>query len=266
MVRRMSEDLLSVKGIKKYLNNEDYNLSVYECLDSTNSFLKEKAVKGEKEWTVVIADSQTSGRGRMTRVFHSPKQTGIYMSILLKPELSAEKSVFITAAAAVSVSKAIERLSGKETKIKWDNDVFIGNKKVCGILIEGGINPIKMSFDWVVLGIGINVYEPAGGFSSDISDIAGAVFDKALADNRNRLIAEILNNFREYYANLENTPFFEGYKNRMLNIGKEVNVIKGDNVRNALCLDLDSDCRLLVKYPDSKEEYLSSGEISVRIT
>lgn len=262
----MTEDVLSKKGIKKYLSNDDYKIEVYESLDSTNALLKGRAQKGENEWTVVIADSQTCGRGRMTRKFYSPKNCGIYMSVLLKPTFPAEKAVLITAAAAVAVSEAIESLSGKETKIKWVNDVFIGNKKVCGILTEGGLNPGNMGFDWAVLGIGINVYTPENGFDDEITDIAAAVFEKRSADLRNRLTAMVLERFRHYYTELENKSFFPEYKKRMLFIGREINVIKGDSIKKARCLDLDSDCRLKVCYPDSTEEYLSSGEISVKLT
>lgn len=264
VVKNMTKDILSVNGIKKYLKEADYKIEVYDCLDSTNALLKTRAQQGESEWTVIIADSQTSGRGRMTRKFYSPKNCGIYMSVLLKPCLPADKSVLITAAAAVAVSKAIENLSSKETKIKWVNDIFIENRKVCGILTEGGINPENMGFRWAVLGIGINVYTPDGGFDDEISNIAGAVFETRSVDGRNRLVAEILDLFRLYYESLESKSFFPEYKKRMLNIGKEINVIKGEEIKKAYCLDVDSDCRLKVCYPDNSQELLTSGEISIR--
>ena len=183
----MTEDILSADGIKKYLN-DGYKITVLESTGSTNEALKREA-RTAGEWTVVIADSQTGGKGRMTRKFFSPKNCGIYMSVLLKPTLSVEKSVLITAAAAVAVSEAIEKLGHRETKIKWVNDVFICNKKVCGILTEGGINTETMGLDWAVLGIGINAYTPDGGFDDEIADIAGAVFDGKSEGNRNRLTA-----------------------------------------------------------------------------
>ena len=258
-------DKLSVCGIEKYLKNkEKFDISVFESVDSTNAILKNSAQNGEKEGTIIIADSQTNGRGRFVRKFHSPSGSGIYMSILLKPDLPAENAVLITAAAAAAVSRAVENLSQKNTHIKWVNDILIDNKKICGILTEGGINTKTGGFDWVVVGIGINAYEPDGGFEDEISHIAGAVFKEKTPDLRNRLTAEIINCFWDFYKHLEQRTFFNDYKNRMMVIGKEITVIKGGTKTFAKCLDLDSNCQLLVDYGESRE-YLSSGEISIKL-
>lgn len=258
-------DRLSKKEIENNLKNkEKFRISVYENIVSTNNALKEKAISGEKEGMVIIAESQSAGRGRYTRKFHSPYGNGIYMSILLKPDLPVERAVLITAAAATAVSKAAETLSGKLTQIKWVNDVLIDGKKICGILTEGGINPKTAKFDWAVVGIGVNAYVPDGGFEDDIADIATAVFDKKEDNLRNRFVAEILNRFWDFYSKLKDNTFFNDYKNRMINIGKEIKIIKGDKEINAKCLDLDDNCRLLVDYGDDME-YLTSGEISIKI-
>lgn len=258
-------DKLSAEGIKKYLNLGDiFDISVFECVTSTNSLAKELAQSGEKQGGVIIAESQTAGRGRLGRSFRSPENSGLYMSILLRPELKAENAVFITAAAAVAVSGAVEHLSGKATAIKWVNDILCGGKKVCGILTEGGIIPENGYLNWAVLGIGVNVYEPEDGFADDIKDIAGAVFEKNQPDIKNRLAAEILSRFWKLYGEIENRTFFDDYKKRMITIGKRVTVIKGDTQTDAYCLDLDGDCRLLVEYADDKREYIASGEVSVR--
>lgn len=260
-------DIISAEGIKKHLNNSEiFDISVFDSVTSTNALLKEQAFDGENEGAVIIADSQTNGRGRFSRKFHSPKNSGIYMSILLKPDLSTENSVLITAAAAAAVSLAAENLSGKKTQIKWVNDVLIKNKKICGILTEGGLNPKTGGFDWAVLGIGINAYAPKGGFSEEIKDIATCVFEKQAPDLRNRFIAEILNLFWDFYINLDKKTFFKPYKNRMVAIGKEINVIKNGDSQTATCLDLDSNCRMLVEYKNGEKELLCSGEISVRLT
>ena len=258
-------DRLTAEGIENHLKyKERFNISAYDYLASTNNTLKEKALLGEKEGMVIIAESQSEGRGRYARKFHSPHGNGIYMSILLKPDLPAEKAVLITAVAAAAVSKAVETISGKLTQIKWVNDVLIDNKKICGILTEGGINPKTAKFDWAVVGIGVNAYVPENGFESEIIDIAGAVFDKKETDLRNRLAAEILNYFWDYYSSLDDNRFFNDYKSRMINLGREIKVIKGDSERKAKCLDLDDNCRLLVDYGEGME-YLSSGEISIKI-
>lgn len=256
-------DILSEKGIKKYLKNpEMFDISVMDTVTSTNALLKEYTFASEGK--IIIADSQSMGRGRFARKFYSPESCGIYMSILLKPTLPPENAVLITAAAAAAVSVACERLTNKNTQIKWVNDVLIEGKKVCGILTEGGIDIKTGNFDWAVVGIGINAYEPENGFDDEIKDRAGAVFADRAPERRNRLAAEIINRFWDFYKNLGNKTFFETYKSRMSAIGHQIEVIRGENKKTACCLDLDSECRLLVEYQNGEREYLSSGEISIR--
>ena len=112
----------------------------FEELDSTNRYLKELAAKDARPGTVIIANRQSAGRGRLGRKFFSPGEKGIYMSILLRPDIPLERAVLITSMAAVAVARAIERVSGIEAKIKWVNDIFLKGKKVCGILTEAGID------------------------------------------------------------------------------------------------------------------------------
>ena len=129
----------------------------FEELDSTNSYLKEMAAKGAQEGTIIIANRQSAGRGRLGRSFFSPEEKGIYMSILLRPDISLERAVLITSMAAVAVAEAIEQVSGIQTKIKWVNDIFLNKKKVCGILTEAGIDAETGTLEYAVLGIGVNV-------------------------------------------------------------------------------------------------------------
>ncbi len=241
------------------------DITILETVDSTNRYLKSVSDYDTPEFTTVIAENQTAGRGRFARKFYSPECCGIYMSILLKPDFDISDSVLITAAAAVAVSDAIEELSGKETKIKWVNDILIDSKKVCGILCEGVINPQSGRIESVILGIGINVYKPTEGYDPEIKDIAGAVFDDKKPFMRSTLIAEILNQFYEYYKELENHNFLEKYLSRSAVIGKRITVLKGETPIEATALDIDSDCRLQVQYDDKSQEYLSSGEISIKM-
>lgn len=257
--------ILSAEKITENIRDNTYiNITVLESVDSTNKYLKEKTGYGAKEGEVVIADTQTGGRGRFTRKFYSPFGCGIYMSILLKPELPASDAVLITSAAAVAVAKAIESLCPKVAEIKWVNDVYINSKKVCGILTEGSVNP-DGNFDWAVLGIGINAFEPDGGFDMEIKDIAGAVFDERQENLRNRLIAEVINNFFKYYKELGKKTFLNEYKERLFCLDKTVDVIRNSEKRKARALDIDDNCCLLVEYEDKTREYLSSGEISIRL-
>lgn len=258
------QDILSALEIEKYLKTkEKFNISVLDSVTSTNALLKQEAEKFT-EGRVIIADSQTMGRGRFKRVFHSPKGCGIYMSILIKPEFGAETSVLITAAAALAVAEAIENLSGKKTQIKWVNDVLIDGKKVCGILTEGIINAKTGKIESSIVGLGINAYMPEDGYPEEISNIASAVFNEKQENLRNRLIAEVITRFWDYYVLLDDKTFLDGYKARMSVIGKEINVIKGDNIIKAQALDIDDNCRLKVKYQNGETEYLSSGEISIK--
>ena len=250
-------DIISPIEINKNLQ-KNTQILYFEEIDSTNNYIKANA--NSPEFLTVIANSQTSGKGRMNRNFHSPQNSGIYMSILLKPELKAENSVLITAAAAVAVSRAIESLCDADTKIKWVNDIFINNKKVCGILTEGSLNP-NGSFNYAILGIGLNAYMPKNDFPNEIKDIAGAVFNKEQENLRNRLISQIINNFLEYYNDLEKRDFLEIYKQKSLVLGKEITTPKG----KAKAVDIDDNCRLLVEYKNGEKEYLSSGEISIGV-
>jgi BirA family biotin operon repressor/biotin-[acetyl-CoA-carboxylase] ligase len=187
-------DIISVQSIAKYLNEDTKKLmlEVHKEVTSTNSILKEYAEKGEQEGKVIVAEKQSSGRGRMNRSFYSPEGTGIYLSILLKPNLTFQESLLITTTAAVAVAEAIEKVSGCEAKIKWVNDIYCKGKKVCGILTEASLDMESGALKYAVLGIGINVLKPAGDFPEELKDIAAAVFDAELYSSDARsLLAEV---------------------------------------------------------------------------
>jgi len=194
---------LSKENILNNLKNKDfYSVSVVDSIGSTNDEMKIKAQKGEKEGSVLVALSQSGGKGRLGRRFFSPQNTGLYMSVILRPDLKPEDAILITTAAAVAISKAIDEVSGKFSGIKWVNDIYINGKKVCGILAEAGFNQTEPKLDYVVLGIGVNVYAPEGGFPEDIKDIADAVFSENQENMRALLCAKILDNFYDIYNNL----------------------------------------------------------------
>ena len=266
----INTDILSPQSISKYLNKttENININVYKTIPSTNDLAKELAIKHEKEGTVIIAEEQTSGRGRFNRKFYSPSGTGIYMSIILRPKIHASNSFLITTAAAVAISEAIENVSNKETKIKWVNDIYCDNKKVCGILTEASIDFESGMVDYAILGIGINVKLPKEGFPDEIKDIATSILecDTSLSvDIRSKLIAEVLNRFWLYYEDIENRSFIEAYKSRSLLIGKDINIISKNSKEKAKVIEIDNECRLKVKTEDGSIKILSSGEVSVRL-
>ncbi len=251
--------------ILNFLNNKEIDLAVLDETASTNTYLKNLITPIDNEGKIIIADRQTHGRGRFGREFHSPQGCGIYMSFLLRPTIPAEKAVLLTAAAAVAVSEACEALTGCNAQIKWVNDVFINSKKVCGILAEGALNPQTGMLDYVILGIGINAYEPLCGYPDALKDIAGAVFKVRESGLRSRLAAEIINRFFDYYNRLSNKAFIQEYRRRSLVIGKKINVISNDISISATALEIDNDCRLLVRFEDGTRKYLSSGEISIKL-
>lgn len=260
-------DILSAQGIQKYLNGAccDMELYVLPETGSTNTLLREKANAGAAEGCTIIAGAQTEGRGRMGRSFYSPADTGIYMSILLRPvELTPVQAVGLTTMAAVAACEAIEEVSGRQAQIKWVNDIFMDGKKVSGILTEAALGLESGSLDYVIVGIGINAYPPKEGFPQEIDRIAGAVFPKRQNDGKNHLAAAFLNRFMEYYSKKQNADYVEKYRERSLVIGKEIRVLSSGGERKALALDVDKECHLLVRYEDGSTERLSSGEISIR--
>lgn len=263
-------DILSSQSITKYLSkyNNAFNINILKTTSSTNSAIKELGINGAEEGNVIISEEQTSGRGRLGRKFYSPRETGIYMSILLRPHMPASESLFITTAAAVAVSEAIEAVSGRETKIKWVNDIYCDDRKVCGILTEAAFGLESGDIEYAVLGIGINVKAPDNGFPAEIKDIATGVFNSDAppsADVRSKLIAEVLERFWDYYEHIEEKSFLTAYKTRSLLIGKEILITSNSSSEKALALEIDDNFRLKVKMEDGSTRLLSSGEVSIKI-
>ena len=251
------------KILEQYLNQK-LNIEIFNELDSTNNYLKKLGSQGKKENQLVIALSQTGGRGRMGRSFYSPNGTGIYFSLLLHPEFSAEKSLFLTVMAAVSVAETVMKYNSNDVKIKWVNDIYIDGKKVCGILTEGAINAKKM-LDYAVVGIGINVVAPEIGFPDDIKDIATSIFPGNTEDNiKEKIVADVVNKFFDMYNDID-TDFVNRYKQYSYLTGKEINIILGETSRPATVIDITDECHLLVGNEYGEIEEISSGDVSVRL-
>lgn len=264
----MLTDIISKDGINILLPVHMQNrtdIMVLEKTESTNILLKEKAFDGAEEGTVIIAGEQTAGIGRMGRSFFSPGNTGLYMSLLLKPHIKPEESVFITTAAAVAVCKALEKNGVGKTGIKWVNDIYIDGKKVCGILTQGNIDSVKKELNFAVLGIGINIYEPQGGFPSEIKKIAGAAFSFEKENLRNRIVADFLEAFFEIYSNFKDKSYIDEYVKRSIVIGRRVDVITSNDVKNATVMGIENNCKLHVVYDNGVEDFLDSGEISLKL-
>ena len=248
-------NLISKYFIEKNLPDY-YNIKIRDCVSSTNTILKEKALKGEAEFTVLIARRQTAGRGRLGKTFHSPKNSGIYMSVLLKPIES--NPLLITTDTAVVLSRVFEKLTGESAGIKWVNDIYIKNRKVCGILAERVENSI-------VLGIGINIYEPKHGFPDDIKDRAGALFVKKQKGIFDKIIIEVLSELAETYHNPDREKLLEEYKNRSIVVGKKITVIKNGNEEPAKALSIADNYSLVIEKENGEIEEISTGDISIKL-
>ena len=227
---------------------------------------RELANAGAPEGTVVLAATQTAGRGRKGRSFYSPAGTGVYVSILLRPDLAPVVASRITTAAAVAVCDAVEAVSGRAAAIKWVNDVLIDGKKICGILTEASFGMESGRVDYAVLGTGINVYAPQDGFPAEIKQVAGSVLEHSLPDAKNRIAAAYLSSLLPLYRTLGSAETISAYRKRSLAIGRTVTVLSGEGTRSARALDVDDRCRLLVEYGDGTHAALSSGEISIKLS
>lgn len=258
--------VLTPQSIEKYLHTQGLVIDLRETLTSTNTELKRMAEQGAKEGTVLIARHQTAGKGRRGRSFYSPAETGIYFSILLKPQLPAEDALLITTCAAVAVAQTLEAETQLPCGIKWVNDVFCNGKKVCGILTEASIDLETGGLNYAILGIGINIFPPKDGFPDELKDIAGSVISAESAeDHKSRILAGVLDGFFAEYPRLTEKNFLEEYRRRSIVTGKTVDVIRGDSVRRAQALAIDHQLRLLVRYEDGTEEAVSTGEVSIRV-
>ena len=261
-------DILSPQGIRRFLKPEyrDLDLTVLPTVPSTNALVREKANQGRPEGCVIVACEQTDGRGRYGRQFFSPADTGVYLSLLLRPTAySPQQATCLTAAAAAAMCQAIEAVTGQQPGIKWVNDIFLRGKKVCGILTEAAVGLETGALDYMVLGAGANLYPPAEGFPEEIQSIAGSVLEHSCPEAKNRLVGEFLNRFWDFYAHPECRTYLEDYRARSLAIGRRVTVLSNGQAVSAYAYGIDDDFRLLVRYDSGKTEALSYGEIRIQL-
>ena len=254
---------LSKESISSYLSNKSLAVETYDVISSTNTVLKERGRKGAPHGLIIAATEQTAGRGRMGRTFFSPADTGIYFSVLLRPFLAPQDCQLITTAAAVACARVLEKIAGEPAQIKWVNDIYIKDKKVCGILTEASITP-NGGLDFAVLGIGINITPPKNNFPADLIEKAGSVLSDCSIDLRGMIIAEILNEFFALYETLEDRGYFNEYRSRSLLDGKAVEVLRNDSILPASALYIDEELHLVVQYTDGSIEHLYTGDVSIK--
>lgn len=261
-------DILSPQGIRRFLKPEyrDLDLTVLPTAPSTNALVREKANQGRPEGCVIVACEQTDGRGRYGRQFFSPVDSGVYLSLLLRPTAySPQQATCLTAAAAAAMCQAIEEVTGQQPGIKWVNDIFLRGKKVCGILTEAVVGLETGALDYMVLGAGVNLYPPAEGFPEEIQPIAGSVLERSCPEAKNRLVGAFLNRFWDFYTHPECRAYLEDYRARSLAIGRNVTVLSAGKAVSAYAYGIDDDFRLLVRYENGDTEALSYGEIRIQL-
>ena len=239
----------------------------YEVLPSTNDLLKQWGKDGIAHGTVVIADQQSCGRGRMGRSFHSPAGCGIYLSVLLRPKCKAAQLMHLTCAVATAVCDGVEKCCGFRPGVKWINDLVAENKKLGGILTELGLDPKTGRVSYAVLGIGINCGQIESDFDESIRSMAtSARMVLGRPADRDRLIAEMVKSLEKMDRELLSSPaaMLDRYRADCMTLGRQVSIVRGDEVRHATALDIDAEGGLIVRYDTGETAAVTSGEVSVR--
>ena len=229
-----AHDFVSAPLIGRFLTPESkafYRIECFETVSSTNTLLKARAAEGAPAGTVLIAEMQTAGRGRLGRSFYSPKGSGIYLSVLLRPDLPAANAVQLTAAAAAAGALALESafpgLPEGSVRIKWVNDLFLDAHKICGILTEGMLSMESGKLEYAIVGIGFNLKAPEGGWPDELKGIAGGLPDGIAGnDSRVKVVSEFLNVFLELTKDLSAQRFLPEYSKRQLVAGQYVEVLR----------------------------------------
>ncbi len=267
------KDDITEEMIHKQLRTKVFGKTIYykEEIDSTNTEAKRQAAEEAGHGLLVIADRQTLGKGRRGRSWSSPKGTGIWMSLLLRPKLAANKASMLTLVTALSVAEAIFENTGLETSIKWPNDIVVNGKKVCGILTE--MSADNSGILYVVIGIGVNVNTRE--FPEEIQAIATSLLiEKSkqtmqVCINRSGLVSDILEkleqNYEAFLVNEDLSFLLESYNKKLANRDRQVKVLGSDGQveLSGIAKGINKEGELLVETEEGLVE-VRSGEVSVR--
>ena len=240
-------------------DGEGVALFVHEEIDSTNTEAKRLSAQGYTGRAIIAAERQSAGRGRMGRSFYSPERTGAYFSILYTPNGALGDAVRITSAASVAVMRAIRALTGKQTLIKWVNDLYLDSKKVCGILTEAVTSTAGTQ---IIVGIGINLSTSL--FPQELEGVAGSLNSPDVTVCA--LIAEIFRELLPYLDDPEDRSWLADYRVFSCVLGREIIWTRGEERFCGIARDVDADGALLVTRSDGAEERLHTGEISIRFS
>jgi len=259
-------DILSVNELESIRKTTwiGKKIHYFESIDSTNNSAKKMAEEGAEHGTLLVADEQTSGRGRRGHAWASPKGSSIYMSLILKPEIEPNNASMLTLVMALAVVKGIKDSTGLETQIKWPNDIVIDGKKVCGILTE--MSTQIECINYIVIGAGINVQNET--FPKEVEDIASSLYLKSgKKQNRASLIESIWEAFEIYYeAYLKTQDMHElvnEYNRNLANMHKQVKVLDPIDTYEGKAMGITEKGELIIDTWESRK-LVSSGEVSVR--
>ena len=249
-------------------NKEKYGIIAleYEVTDSTNEQAKLYAKSNDiNEPILFIAEEQTNGRGRYSRKFYSKKGAGVYLSLLFKPDFTTISTASVIALSAISMIKAINKQIKADVKIKWVNDLILGERKLGGILIEGAINPQSQRYDYLIAGIGVNLYatqrnEEIDNIATSLEEQCGKKIDKEI------LVKSFVKHFLDGLSNLDNEDLFADYKSRLITLNKRVTVKNLTEEYEAFATDLNRDYSLLVTTPTREQKRIFTGEVSVKVS
>lgn len=252
------DNMIGAAKIKRFLKSE-WEIETLASVTSTNDVAKSKAATKLKKY-VVIADSQSAGRGRLSRSFASPVGAGLYMSAVVRPALTLDDCGKITAYAGVVTARAVEKLCGEKVFIKWVNDLYMNGKKICGILTESAVSLESGTPEYAVVGIGVNVL--CGAFPKQLEGIATSVeAESGRKIDRNELAAAILDGLSEMDEHIKNGDFLDEYRSRSCVLGRTV------KVNDKFCAEavaIDDDCSLILNKEGETVKF-SAGEVSLKL-
>ena len=262
-----SPDLLSPGELVRPGRRVGGQVVYLDRVDSTNDECRRRAATGAPDGLVVIAGEQTGGKGRRGRSFQSLPGKGLYLSLLLRPDVPLEEVSQLTAWTAVAVCRAVEGLTGLSCSIKWTNDILLEGRKLCGILTELGLESESNDLDYLITGIGINVNHTPEDFDAEVRPIATSLAQElGHPVRRAQLAVEIIRALDRMYAQFPQNKqdYLERYRADCLTVGKQVQLITPAAREEAFAVAIDDDFRLVVEYPDGRRAALSAGEVSVR--
>ena len=245
-------------------------LLCFDEIDSTNTYLKKYSLTDTTDGTVAVANGQTAGRGRMERTFQSPKDKGIYLSVLLRPQLPPKRLLPVTAMTGVAVCAAVERICGVRPGLKWPNDPILGNRKLCGILTEMSWEGESGRLQCLVVGIGVNVSQEEADFSPEVAKMATSIVrELGRPVSRPALAAAMIEELDGMYAALlsgDLSAYLAAFRRDCVNLGRRVRLVSPQTQEEevATATGIDERFGLIVRDSTGQERTICSGEVSVR--